>query len=210
MPNISYPVCDLFDPVAHGGKLCYQIDVAKKMPKESSIQHKGLTLIIDANTEKSVAMQIERERKSNPKSLDLQEVSVETKKLVRVHIGTLAAYFAFGPGNYILTAVKQMSATEGFLSMSKEKRECEKEKFENCQKRLFQDRIKQCGCTPQNLIPAIQDPTQVKDLFLQKKNNPFQAMLCSTAGLDCHLGYHQNSSSCPVACEGLYADARRG
>ena len=209
MPDISFPVCDLFDPVVHDGQLCYQIDVTTKMSKQSTVQGKGLTLIIDANTDKSVTRQIERFEKKNPKSLELQEAAVETKKLVGIHIGTLAPYNAFGPGNYILTSVKQMSATEGFLAMSSEKRECSKEKFETCQKRLLQERIKTCGCTPQNLIPALQDQAQVENLSFRRRIILFQAIVCPTIGLDCHSRYHQNSS-CPIACEGVYADARRG
>ena len=169
MPNISFPVCDLFDPVVIDGKLCYQMDMTKKMPTEKTVQGNGLVLIIDANTEKSVASQIELDERDNLESLDIREASVETENLVEVQIGTLAPYHAYGPGNYILTAVKQMSATEGFLSMSKEKRQCEKEKFEACQKRLFQERVKQCGCTPQNLIPALQDQSQVVHLILAPK-----------------------------------------
>ena len=162
LPNISLPVCDLFDPVVLDGKLCYQMDMAKKMPKESTVQGNGLALIIDANIEKSVSKKIERNEIKNLKSLDVREASVETENLFEVHIGTLAPYSAFGPGKYILSAVKQMSATEGFLAMSKEKRECEKEKFEACQKRLFQEGVKQCGCTPQSLVPSLQDQTQVR------------------------------------------------
>ena len=159
--NISFPVCDLFDPVVHDGRLCFQMDMAKKMPKEKTVQGKGLTLIIDANIEKSVSKPIKSHQCNNPKGLDLQEASVENKMLVEVNIGTLAPYHAFGPGNYILTAVKQMSASEGFLSMSSEKRKCDNEKFEDCQRRLFQEGIKQCGCTPQSLIPSLQDQSQV-------------------------------------------------
>ena len=162
--NISFPVCDLFDPVVHYGKLCYQMEMTKKMPNEITVQRRGLTLIMDANTEKSVSKKIERDQKKNLKSMDLQENSVETRNLVGVNIGTLAPFFAHGPGNYVLSAIKQMSATDGFLSMSKEKRECEKEKFESCQKRLFQERVKQCGCTPQSLIPAGVDESQVVSL----------------------------------------------
>ena len=163
MPNMSFPVCDLFDPVVHDGKLCFQMDMTVKMPSAKTVQGKGLTLIIDANSERSVANQIKREMKDDPKSLDLQEASVETNKFVEINIGTLAPFYAFGPGNYILTVVKQMSATDGFLSMSSKKRECEKEKFESCQRRVFQERIKKCGCTPQTLIPALQDQTQVEE-----------------------------------------------
>ena len=161
VPNLSFPVCDLFDPVVHNGKLCFQMDMTVKMPSAKTVQGKGLTLIIDANSERSVANQIKREIKDDPKILDLQEASVETNKFVEINIGTLAPFYAFGPGNYILTVVKQMSATDGFLSMSSEKRECEKETFEFCQKSMFQEKIKKCGCTPQTLIPALQDQTQV-------------------------------------------------
>ena len=171
VPNMPFPVCDLFDPVVHNGKLCFQMDMTVKMPSAKTVQGKGLTLIIDANFERSVANQIKREMTHDPKSLDLQEASVETKNFVEINIGTLAPFYAFGPGNYILTAVKQMSATDGFLSMSSEKRECEKEKFETCQKRLFQESIKTCGCAKQSLIPALQDLYQVKPTACQKMCN---------------------------------------
>ena len=47
-PNMSFPVCDLFDPVVHEGRLCYQMDMAEKMPKEKIVQGDGLTLLIRA------------------------------------------------------------------------------------------------------------------------------------------------------------------
>ena len=166
MPNFSFPICDMFDPVSHDGKLCYQTDMAKKMAKESTVQGNGLTLIIDANIEKSVAHQIELDRKNNNKSMDLREAASETTNLVGVNIGTLAPFHAFGPGNYILTAMKQMSATDDFLSLSKEKRTCEKEKIEDCQQRLFLESMKQCGCTPQALIPALRDRNKAE--FIRK------------------------------------------
>ena len=181
MPNVSFPVCNLFDPVVHEGRLCYQMDMAEKMPKEKIVQGDGLTLLIDANIEKSVVRLMERDEKNNPIGLDLKEASVETKTLVEVFIGTLAPYNAFGPGNYILSVVKQMSATDGFLSLSSEKRECEKEKFEDCQRRLFQEATKSCRCTPQNLIPAQQDQSQVLDfLSALSQNNPKPAQLFSS------------------------------
>ena len=160
LTNISFPVCNLFDPVVYDGKLCYQVDLSKKIPKETTTQGKGLTLIIDANIEKSVRKLIEHEVKKDPKSLDLQEASAESKRLVGVNIGTLAPYQAFGPGNYILTSIKQMSATESFLAMSQEKRECKIERSEACQERMFQQGIQNCGCVPQSLVPALRDQSQ--------------------------------------------------
>ena len=35
LTNISFPVCNLFDPVVYDGKLCYQVDLSKKIPKET-------------------------------------------------------------------------------------------------------------------------------------------------------------------------------
>ena len=168
VPNISFRVCDLFDPVVHNGKLCFQMDMAEQIPKEKTVEGNGLTFIIDANVDKSVAKHIKRVDKNNLEEIDLRKAPVETKMLVEVNIGTLAPYRAFGPGNYILTDVKQMSATKGFLSMSSEKRKCEKEKFEDCQMRLFQEGIKKCGCTPQSLIPALYDQ---KKVFFHKTNH---------------------------------------
>ena len=134
MPNISLRVCDLFDPVVEDGQLCYQLDMAKKMHKEEKIQSEGLALLIAPNSEKSMVRLVKRDVKQNIGGFAPREAFVETERHVGVKIGTLAPYSAFGPGNYILTAVKQMSATDDFLSMPKEKRECEKEKFEDCQK----------------------------------------------------------------------------
>ena len=95
---------------------------------------------------------------------------VETKTLVGVHIGTLAPFFAFGPGNYILSAVKRMAATDGFLSMTREKRECEKETFQSCQKGLFLEGIDKCGCIPQSLLPALQGKADMVCLLLPRGN----------------------------------------
>ena len=75
--NISFPVCDLFNPVVLDGKLCYQMDMARKMPEATTVQGKGLTLIIDANFERSVANQVKHDGNKNPKRLDLQEASLE-------------------------------------------------------------------------------------------------------------------------------------
>ena len=51
MPSALIPFCSLllFDPVVHEGKLCYQMDMAEKMPKEKIVQGDGLTLLMDAN-----------------------------------------------------------------------------------------------------------------------------------------------------------------
>ena len=111
------------------------------MASENSLQG-SLLLIMDANSEKSVAKPTVRQVKKGPEELDVRKASVETNQLVEINIGTLAQYQAYGPGNYILTSVKKMTASDGFLSMSKEKRKCEKEKFEDCQKRLFQEGVK--------------------------------------------------------------------
>ena len=102
--NISFRVCDLFYPVIHNGKLCYQTDIVKMASEQGS----GLLLIMDANSEKSVAKPTVRQVKKGPEELDLRKASVETDQLVEINIGTLAQYQAYGPGNYILTSVKKI------------------------------------------------------------------------------------------------------
>ena len=168
--NTSLRACNLFDPVVYNGVLCYQTDISSKMPKDATVQGKGLTLIIDANVEKSVAKEIEKDKFGNFEVFDPQIASFLPKKLVKVNIGILAPYQAFGPGNYILSAVKRMAATDGFLSMTREKRECEKETFQSCQKRLFLEGIDKCGCIPQSLLPALQGKADMVCLLLPRGN----------------------------------------
>ena len=161
LPNISLRVCDLFDPVVYNGKLCYQMDTAEKMPEEKTFEGNGLTLVIDVNSEKSVTKQSKHSEDYQLDSLDVREASANTDSLCWVSIGTLAPFHAYGPGSYALTSVKQIDATDEFLSMSKEKRKCEQENFQNCQERLFNERIKQCDCVPQSLFPALKQKSKV-------------------------------------------------
>ena len=181
-PYMSLPVCDLFDTAFYNGKLCYQIDTAKKIPKGKTIQGNGLTLVIDTNIEKSMAKQIEEHEKKSLGGFDLRKVPVQTKRLVGVNIGILAPYQANGPGNYILSSIKQMSATEDFLSMSFEKRQCVKEKFESCQQRLLKGAIRHCGCSPQNLIPLLRDHIKVIS-FNHHILRLFRRLFAQTMGL---------------------------
>ena len=163
VPNFSLPVCDLFHPVVLDGKLCYHFDPVKEMFKERIMKGSGLTLVMDANIEKAVISKTQQFEMEIPGSLDVRRASesLDIENLVKVNIGTLTAFADIGLGSYILTDVKQISAKKGFLSMSEEKRECVEEKFEQCQQRLFHERIEQCGCTPQGLLPALQLQTQV-------------------------------------------------
>ena len=62
------------------------------MANEHSLQGSGLLLIMDANSEKSVAKPSVKQVKKGPEELDLRKASVETNQLVEINIGTLAQY----------------------------------------------------------------------------------------------------------------------
>ena len=84
----------------------------------------------------------------------LEKDQIENKNLARIHIGTLAPITEEGPGDYVLTSVKQMTGTENFLGWPKENRKCSLEKFESCQMRVNLYKISRCGCSPFELMSA--------------------------------------------------------
>ena len=55
VPNMTFNVCNIFEPTVFEGRLCYQAD-AKKHPGQFFFKGKGsgLMLLIDANTERSI------------------------------------------------------------------------------------------------------------------------------------------------------------
>ena len=70
----------------------------------------------------------------------------------KVQINTLSHYIGFGGGTYKMTAVKRMTATDDFLNMPLEDRQCEVELYEDCRTREL---LKRCKCAPRE-VPGFQ------------------------------------------------------
>ena len=120
-------------------------------------------LLIDVNEERSYDI----ERPNNAEESEMFNVylgkdQMTNKNLARIHIGTLAPHFEEGPGDYVLTSLKQMTGTENFLAWPQEKRECLLENFESCQKKIFLEKISESGCSPFSLMLAAGPSHQVE------------------------------------------------
>ena len=155
--NMTFPVCDIFEPTVFQGCLCYQAD-----PKKSDGQHvyegkkSGLMMMIDVNEERSFGVEPSAEVNDASHDLDLYlgENQQSDMNLASIFMGTLARNEALGSGDYKLTSIKQMTGTENFLSWPRDKRTCSLEKYEKCQMRAFMEETIECGCSPFQLLPA--------------------------------------------------------
>ena len=163
LPSMTFPLCDIFKPTVYNGRQCYQTDI-KQIFGQKAVKGKenGIMLLIDVNTERSFSDQNSNKVKSVEMSkVYLGESQISNKNMASIHIGTLAPHFEEGPGDYVLTSLKQMTGTENFLGWPQEKRKCSLKKYETCQMEGFRDKIFKCGCSPFQLISAAGQNKQV-------------------------------------------------
>ena len=99
-------------------------------------------LLIDVNAERSVNFATSGEDKSlnmTKRRVYLGTEQVLNSTFASLHIGTLAHQVVYGPGDYSLTSIKQMTGTDNFLAWPQERRKCTLETYEKCQMRDFLD-----------------------------------------------------------------------
>ena len=113
-------------------------------------------LLIDVNPERSFNIETKGATKANSYERDVYfgEDKITNRNLAIIHIGTLAPHSEEGPGDYLLTSLKQMTGSESFLGWPQERRKCALEKYETCQMKIFLENISQCGCSPFHLVPS--------------------------------------------------------
>ena len=180
VPNMTFPVCDIFVPTVYEGRQCYQFD-AERIPGWRVFKGKenGLMLLVDANVEKSYNIEASEEiRRTGYNKVYLGENRIINKNQAIIHIGTLAPHVEKGPGDYVLTSLKQMTGSQNFLGWPKEKRECGLEKYESCQMKGFLAKILQCGCSPFQLMSAAGPTYQVKSNSQSRQFLPLRPSVC--------------------------------
>ena len=122
-------------------------------------------LLIDVNSEKSIVNSTEdMDTKGSNRSVRdvfLGQAWKKDKDLASIHIGTLAKTTVYGPGDYGLVLIKQMTGTENFLAWPQHKRLCSLEKYEKCQMKGFLEASSKCGCSPFQLFAAAEATDQV-------------------------------------------------
>ena len=126
--NLSFKVCDKFQPTVLSGQLCYSIDVGnftKARPKAGKAA--GLTLLLDH---------------ANQNNRNV----VDPFKII---LGTLDGFSDSLDGSYRMATVKKMVGTRSFMALSDRDKKCQKEAYQSCHIRRFLDRIKRkYSCVP--------------------------------------------------------------
>ena len=131
--EMNMTVCKKFEPTILEGQLCFSLDVSKV---EKRPVREGLQLLLD----------------SNPMEVRSQDENSQGK--MKVYIHTLAQYTAYGPGTYMLHAIKKMTGTKSFEDLPDQQKKCQVHDIEECQTKLFLDQVKtSCDCVPWALVP---------------------------------------------------------
>ena len=142
LEGTDFPVCSSFLPTILEGQLCYKIQL-----NQSSGQGNGneLMLLLDYNEDRSLPVALEKS--NDVKSSFNFCTSPENLRGVaaKIHINTLSSFNHFGGGDFIMTDVKRMTATDDFLKMSLKDKKCEVEFFEDCRTRKL---LEKCNCVP--------------------------------------------------------------
>ena len=165
VPNMTFPMCNIFDPTVYHGQLCYHVKVRQHQIQRQNIfegKRSGLMLLIDVNQERSInieSIETSENGTSSKPQIYLGDDKVINENMAIINIGTLAKYTGYGAGDYALTGIKEMTGTDNFLAWPEEKRKCALAKDEDCQKKGFQDVCLKCGCSPFQLLPAVTGTT---------------------------------------------------
>ena len=120
LPNLTFPICQSFQPTSLDGQLCYKLGT--KRTTKGSQNREGLLLILDMNDDMFVPIESPNNSKSktNPINFSMNLMSSPNQKSAKIHIKTLSAFKAFGSGSYKMTSVKKLKGEKDFLAMSAE------------------------------------------------------------------------------------------
>ena len=148
IPNLTFPVCQSFEPTSLDGQLCYKLGVNRTT--KGSENREGLVLILDMNEDLFVAVDSPNNTmsKDDPINFSMNPMTNPSQKSAKIHIKTLSSFNAFGSGSYKMTSVKKLRGTEDFLAMSLEDKRCNLEDYEECRRRLL---FQKCQCVPWEL-----------------------------------------------------------
>ena len=176
MRNFSFPLCSSFQPRLLDGQLCYFIDLdnaTKQRPTSQGPAH-GLTLFLDYNEERMVGRNTEAGEEDDL-VVNLNDRHEETKKEAKIHIDTLEPFIGHGRGNYELSAIKVLSATDSFLSLPEAVRECQTEySLLECRLEQYRALASSCGCVP------FTSPGLFHNITVGDDNIATESLICPT------------------------------
>ena len=148
LPNLTFPICQSFQPTSLDGQLCYKLAVNRTT--KGSENREGLVLILDLNEDLFVAIDSPNSTMSekDPINFSMNLMTNSNQNSAKIHINTLSSFKAFGSGSYKMTSVKKLRGTSDFLAMSSEDKRCNLEDYEECRRRSL---FEKCQCVPWEL-----------------------------------------------------------
>ena len=181
---MTFPRCDIFEPAVYNGHQCYQVNIKKHQRLEG--KRGGLMLLLDVNSERSIEVEFPKRVKSTERSLYIgYDQNLERKNLASIHIGTIQGKFTdYGPGDFALSSIKQMTGTQNFLDLSEDKRGCALQTYEECKTKGLLREITRCDCFPFNLFSTsgfVVD--QVNSFFIEAAKTSLPDLLSNWHGV---------------------------
>ena len=126
------------------GQLCYHLKLNKTSGQGKKNQ---LMLLLDYNEDRSLQISaLQKEDSQSTSTMNLEANDGNSHGVAaKFQIHTLSPYIGVGGGSYKMTAVKRMSATPDFLTMSGVDRSCQVELYERCRTWKL---LEKCECLP--------------------------------------------------------------
>ena len=144
----EFTACDKFQPSVMNGQLCYSLNISQAVSSKSK-----------SGVRNSVAIVLDQ-----PNSLELtaEETSVAT-----IHLDTLGGFSDNRPGKYYMSALKKMTGTDAFMSLTDFEKKCQLELYEDCKnKQIFAILERECKCVPLEFSKFLKEKvTVVREVF---------------------------------------------
>ena len=145
-PNLSFPVCSSFVPDILEGQLCYTLRINETGGKG---KQNGLMLLLDLNENRDFHTSLHHRPSIDDKykmNLDTEHSMHDTS--AKIQINAILPDTKYGQGSYKMTSVKEMIATDDFIGMNSQLRNCEIESYDECRTRNL---LAHCECVPWEL-----------------------------------------------------------
>ena len=160
--DLDFPVCNMFKPKILNGELCYALKL-NSSPRTRAGRGRGLLLAIDKGI--SIEPKVHQLNVAKRKHFIGTELKPTGKK-ARLHILTSHWHADSRPGKYAMKNLKVMAATDNFLAMPDDVKDCQSETMEDCKSRRYIQEVKKtCGCIPWSLNPVASNQVIKRDLL---------------------------------------------
>lgn len=129
----NFTFCDKFQPSVMNGQLCYSLNLSQAVKaKSKSGVRNSVVLVLD-----------------QPNSFVFKS---KKNSASTIHLDTLGGFNDSRPGKYYMSALKKMTGTDAFMSLSDAKKECQLESYNDCKMRnMFAELQYECNCVPWEL-----------------------------------------------------------